>query len=422
MNQTLRSDAEKAIYTAINAVMPEGAVRKALLGKQFPGRVFLVAAGKAAPKMAEAATSVLSAPITDGVVISKYGHFEEPITGLRCFEAGHPVPDKNSVAAADAVLKLTENLREDDTVLFLLSGGGSALFEKPLIPLEELQDITSQLLACGAEIVEINTIRKRLSAVKGGKFAAHCAPAKVEAIILSDILGDPLDMIASGPVSPDSATCDDAQKITEKYRLRLSEDAEALLRVETPKNLDNVNAQVVGSVRELCRAAGEACRSMGYETIFLTDQLNCEAREAGRFLAAILRSHRNDGKKTAFLAGGETVVHLTGKGKGGRNQELALAACEGIRGMPNAAVISVGSDGTDGPTDAAGGYVDGASYDELCKNGIKLHGVLQENDAYHALLAIGGLIVTGPTGTNVNDICIGLLDNMIPSSAGTLVN
>ena len=422
MNQTLRSDAEKAIYTAINAVMPEGAVRKALLGKQFPGRVFLVAAGKAAPKMAEAATSVLSAPITDGVVISKYGHFEEPITGLRCFEAGHPVPDKNSVAAADAVLKLTENLREDDTVLFLLSGGGSALFEKPLIPLEELQDITSQLLACGADIVEINTIRKRLSVVKGGKFAAHCAPAKVEAIILSDILGDPLDMIASGPVSPDSATCDDAQKITEKYRLRLSEDTVALLRVETPKNLDNVNAQVVGSVRELCRAAGEACRSMGYETIFLTDQLNCEAREAGRFLAAILRSHRNDGKKTAFLAGGETVVHLTGKGKGGRNQELALAACEGIHGMQNAAVISVGSDGTDGPTDAAGGYVDGASYDELCKNGIKLHGVLQENDAYHALLAIGGLIVTGPTGTNVNDICIGLLDNMIPSSAGTLVN
>ena len=422
MNQTLRSDAEKAIYTAINAVMPEGAVRKALLGKQFPGRVFLVAAGKAAPKMAEAATSVLSAPITDGVVISKYGHFEEPITGLRCFEAGHPVPDKNSVAAADAVLKLTENLREDDTVLFLLSGGGSALFEKPLIPLEELQDITSQLLACGAEIVEINTIRKRLSAVKGGKFAAHCAPAKVEAIILSDILGDPLDMIASGPVSPDSATCDDAQNITEKYRLRLSEDTVALLRVETPKNLDNVNAQVVGSVRELCRAAGEACRSMGYETIFLTDQLNCEAREAGRFLAAILRSHRNDGKKTAFLAGGETVVHLTGKGKGGRNQELALAACEGIRGMPNAAVISVGSDGTDGPTDAAGGYVDGDSYDELCKNGISLHSVLQENDAYHALLAIGGLIVTGPTGTNVNDICIGLLDNMIPSSAGTLVN
>ena len=422
MNQTLRSDAEKAIYTAINAVMPEGAVRKALLGKQFPGRVFLVAAGKAAPKMAEAATSVLSAPITDGVVISKYGHFEEPITGLRCFEAGHPVPDKNSVAAADAVLKLTENLREDDTVLFLLSGGGSALFEKPLIPLEELQDITSQLLACGAEIVEINTIRKRLSAVKGGKFAAHCAPAKVEAIILSDILGDPLDMIASGPVSPDSATCDDAQNITEKYRLRLSEDTVALLRVETPKNLDNVNAQVVGSVRELCRAAGEACRSMGYETIFLTDQLNCEAREAGRFLAAILRSHRNDGKKTAFLAGGETVVHLTGKGKGGRNQELALAACEGIHGMQNAAVISVGSDGTDGPTDAAGGYVDGDSYDELCKNGISLHSVLQENDAYHALLATGGLIVTGPTGTNVNDICIGLLDNMIPSSAGTLVN
>ena len=171
-----------------------------------------------------------------------------------------------------------------------------------------------------------------------------------------------------------------------------------------------VNAQVVGSVRELCRAAGEACRSMGYETVFLSDQLNCEAREAGRFLAAILRSHANERKKIAFLAGGETVVHLTGKGKGGRNQELALAACEGIDGITNAAVISVGSDGTDGPTDAAGGYVDGDSYKELCKCGINLHEILQNNDAYHALLTTDGLIVTGPTGTNVNDICIGLLD------------
>jgi hydroxypyruvate reductase len=381
----------------------------------------LVAVGKAAWQMANAAVQYLGS-VDSGIVITKYDHIKGEIPAILCCEAGHPIPDHNGVSATEKAICLVQHLCEEDTVLFLLSGGGSALFEAPRIPIEELQDITQQLLAYGADIIEINTIRKRLSAVKGGKFAAHCAPAKVEAIILSDILGDPLDMIASGPVSPDSATCDDAQKITEKYRLRLSEDTVALLRVETPKNLDNVNAQVVGSVRELCRAAGEACRSMGYETIFLTDQLNCEAREAGRFLAAILRSHRNDGKKTAFLAGGETVVHLTGKGKGGRNQELALAACEGIHGMQNAAVISVGSDGTDGPTDAAGGYVDGDSYDELCKNGISLHSVLQENDAYHALLATGGLIVTGPTGTNVNDICIGLLDNMIPSSAGNLVN
>ncbi len=410
MNRKLRIDAEKAAYTAINAVMPEGAVRRALLGKQFPGRVFLIAAGKAAPRMAQAALSVLTVPVTDGLVISKYGHFDEPIGSLRCFEAGHPVPDENSVLAGEAALKLTEDLREDDTVLFLLSGGGSALFEKPLIPLHELQNITNQLLACGADIVEINTIRKRLSAVKGGKFAAHCAPAKVEAIVLSDILGDPLDSIASGPVSPDSAACADALAIAEKYDLCLSDTARACLLEETPKSLSNVNAQVVGSVRELCRAAGEACKSMGYEPVFLTDQVNCEAREAGRFLASILRSHAGDGKKLAFLAGGETVVHLTGNGLGGRNQELALSAAEGLRGMKNACVISVGSDGTDGPTDAAGGYADGDTFDELREKGISLHETLQNNDAYRALKAVDGLIVTGPTGTNVNDLYLGLMD------------
>ena len=410
MNRKLRIDAEKAAYTAINAVMPEGAVRRALLGKQFPGRVFLIAAGKAAPRMARAALSVLTVPVTDGLVISKYGHFDEPIGTLRCFEAGHPVPDENSVLAGEAALKLTADLREDDTVLFLLSGGGSALFEKPLIPLAQLQDITNQLLACGADIVEINTIRKRLSALKGGKFAAHCAPARVEAVILSDILGDPLDSIASGPVSSDTATCADALTIAAKYGLHISPEAQACLRIETPKELSNVHAQVVGSVRDLCHAAGEACRSMGYETVFLTDQLSSEAREAGRFLSAVLRSHAAEGKKLAFLAGGETVVHLTGKGLGGRNQELAFSASEGLRGLHNACVIAVGSDGTDGPTDAAGGYVDGDTFDELEEKGISLHETLQNNDAYHALRAVDGLIVTGPTGTNVNDLYLGLID------------
>ena len=391
-------------------MLPEKAVARALAGKGFPGRVFLVAVGKAAYRMAAAALDVLESPVTDGLVISKYGHLGEPLPPLRFFEAGHPVPDENSVRAAEAALGLTGNLRCDDTVLFLLSGGGSALFEKPMIPLEELQDITKQLLACGADIVEINTIRKRLSAVKGGKFAAHCAPARIEAVILSDVLGDPIDSIASGPVSPDGATCGDALRIAEKYALRLSEEALRCLHTETPKSLSNVNAQIVGSVRQLARAAGEACRDMGYEPLLLTDQLDCEAREAGRFLAAILSAHAHDGRKLAFLAGGETVVHLTGKGLGGRNQELALAACEGLRGMKNAAVISVGSDGTDGPTDAAGGYVDGGSFDALKAAGFDLNTVLKNNDAWHALKAIDGLIVTGPTGTNVNDIAIALLD------------
>lgn len=409
MNQTLRTEAERAVLAAIRTVMPEDAVVRALQGMHFPGRVILIAAGKAAPRMASAALSVLSGSVSDGLVISKYGHFEEPLQELCCLEAGHPVPDENSVTAAEKALAMTAGLCETDTVLFLLSGGGSALFEKPLVPLNELQDVTNQLLACAADIVEINTIRKRLSAVKGGKFALHCAPAHVEAVILSDVLGDPLDMIASGPVSPDSATCADAMRIAEKYRLRLSEKAKALLSDETPKTLDNVKTQIVGSVRQLCRAAGEACRSMGYETVYLTDRLDCEAKEAGRFLAAILRAHAGERKKIAFLAGGETVVHLTGSGLGGRNQELALAACEGLHGLKNAAVIAVGSDGTDGPTDAAGGYTDGDSFDALKNTGLDLHAVLMENDSYHALKSIGGLIVTGPTGTNVNDLYLGLL-------------
>ncbi len=409
MNSLLRKDAEEIVRSAVSAVMPEEAVRRALAGKRFSGRVFLIAVGKAAPRMAKAALDVLECPVTDGLVISKYGHFTEKIEGLRCIEAGHPVPDENSIKAAEAAMELTEGLLETDTVLFLLSGGGSALFEKPLIPLDELQDITDQLLACGADIVEINTIRKRLSAVKGGKFAARCMPARVEAVILSDILGDPLDMIASGPVSPDSASSADALRIAAKYALKLSPEAKACLSEETPKELSNVDARIVGSVKALCTAAAETCREKGYEVVFLTDMLNCEAREAGRFLASVIRSHAADGKKLAFLAGGETVVHLTGKGIGGRNQELALAACEGLRGLKNAAVISVGSDGTDGPTDAAGGYSDGDTFDALKDAGLELYRVLQENDAYNALKAVDGLIITGPTGTNVNDIAVGLL-------------
>ena len=390
--------------------MPENAVRRALQGLRFPGRVFLIAVGKAAPRMARAALDCLQVPVADGLVISKYGHFEMPLDPLRCVEAGHPVPDGNSILAAEAALELTEGLRADDTVLFLLSGGGSALFEKPLIPLAELRDVTDRLLACGADIVEINTIRKRLSAVKGGRFAEHCAPAHVEAVVLSDILGDPLDMIASGPVSPDRSTCAEALAIVEKYGLRLSSEALACLRTETPKELPNAAAQVVGSVRELCLAASSACLERGYEPSIITDRLDCEARDAGRLMASILADHAGSNRKLAFIAGGETVVHLTGSGLGGRNQELALAASEGLRGQSGAALISVGSDGTDGPTDAAGGYADGDSCDALEAAGIDLHAVLRDNDAYHALKAIGCLIVTGPTGTNVNDVCIGLVD------------
>ena len=409
MNSSLRSDANTIIERSIQAVLPDEAVRRALSGRKFSGRVLLVAAGKAAWQMASAAAAQLGDGLCAGVVVTKYDHVKGDIPHCTCYEAGHPVPDENSFAATQAALDLVKDAGEGDTVLFLLSGGGSALFEKPLVSGEELQNITGQLLACGADIVEMNTLRKRLSAVKGGRFAQLCAPAKVFAVVLSDILGDPLDMIASGPACPDSSTCAQALAVVEKYHLNLSDAAMECLKQETPKQLDNVETQITGSVRQLCAAAAQVCRQLGYEPVILTDQLCCQAKEAGSFLASIVKTHARPEHPMAFIAGGETVVQLTGKGKGGRNQELALAAAEGIAGMDNAAVFSVGSDGTDGPTDAAGGYVDGSTRAALLAAGLTVHGVLAENDAYHALQKTDGLIVTGPTGTNVNDVALALV-------------
>ena len=409
MNKHLRNHAEQIARAAIEAVKPDAAVRRAVEHMEFGGNVYLVAAGKAGWQMAKAALDCLDCKIAGGVVVTKYDHVMGELPGVSCYEAGHPVPDENSFQGTQAALDLTKNLKETDTVLFLLSGGGSALFEKPFVTGDELQDVTKQLLACGAEITEMNTIRKRLSQVKGGRFAQWCAPAKVEAVVLSDVLGDPLDMIASGPAAVDASTCEDALAIAEKYALKLSDTAMECLKQETPKELTNVRSQIIGSVRELCRAASEEAQKLGYESVYLTDQLTCEAREAGSFLASVLKSHANDGKKLAFLAGGETVVHLTGKGLGGRNQELALGAAAGLGGLHNVCVISVGSDGTDGPTDAAGGYADGDTLAQLKAVGLQLHEVLADNDAYHGLKAVDGLIVTGPTGTNVNDVAIGLI-------------
>lgn len=407
---SLREDADGIVQEAIHRVLPDKAVAEALRGKSFgAGRIYVVAAGKAAWQMAKAASDIIGDMVEEGIVVTKYNHVKGAIPRIKCVEAGHPVPDENSYAGTQAALDLVADLRPEDTVLFLLSGGGSALFEKPLLPAEELTDITKQLLACGADIVEMNTIRKRLSAVKGGKFAKICEPAKVYSIVLSDILGDPLDMIASGPAYPDSTTCEKALAIVDKYQLRISGMARELLHQETPKELHNVETRITGSVRNLCKAAADACRERGYEPVILTDQLSCVAREAGAFLAAIAKSHQDSTKSIAFLVGGETVVHLTGTGLGGRNQELALAAAEEIAGLEDTAVFSVGSDGTDGPTDAAGGYCDGHTKEILTACGLDIYQVLQQNDAYHALAKSGGLIVTGATGTNVNDVSVLLI-------------
>ena len=406
---SLRENANQIMNAALAAAMPDAAVQAALEKAEFSeGRLVLVAAGKAGWQMAKAAYDQLGSRIDNGVVVTKYDHSKGPIGNLEIFEAGHPVPDANSFRGTQAAIDAVTGLSEKDTVLFLLSGGGSALFEKPLIPEENLNLLTKQLLACGADIVEINTVRKRFSAVKGGRFAKLCQPAKVFTIVLSDVLGDRLDMIASGPAYPDSSTAEDAQRIVMKYNLTMTDQMRKMLLDETPKQLENVETHITGSVRQLCIAAEKICKELGYETMILTDRLCCTARDAGVFLSNIARFHAGSGKPMAFLAGGETVVHLTGHGLGGRNQELALAAADGIAGM-DACVFSVGSDGTDGPTDAAGGYVDGTTYDTLRAQGIHISDVLQANDAYHALQKCDGLIITGATGTNVNDISVLLI-------------
>lgn len=408
---TIREDAQRIIDDALRDAMPGAAVRGALAQIDFnaAGRLLLVAVGKAAWAMAREASVLLGDQIDEGIVITKYAHAKGDLPRLRIFEAGHPIPDENGFAATAQATQMVKGLRPEDSVLFLLSGGGSALFEQPLIPARELTDITQQLLACGADIVEMNTIRKRLSAVKGGRFAQMCAPAHVYAVVLSDIIGDPLDMIASGPAYPDLSTAEQAVSIQAKYNLRMSDEAQRLLRSEMPKALPNVTTNVAGSVKQLCATAERTCRELKYEPIVLTDCLTCEAREAGRFLAAIARTHQNEARSVAYLAGGETVVRLTGRGKGGRNQEIALAAAEGIAGCRDTCAFSFGSDGTDGPTDAAGGYADGETAKRLERAGVDIWASLSDNDAYHALKTCDGLIVTGPTGTNVNDLSVILI-------------
>lgn len=407
----MRKDAVQIMQASLHAVLPDAAVRRALQAFRQPkGRLVMVALGKAAWQMAHAASDALGNAIEEGIVITKYGHDMGPIPRTVIWQAGHPIPDQNSFDATAAAIELVQPLRQQDTVLLLISGGGSALFEKPLCPPDELTDMTDQLMRCGANIVEINTLRKRISAVKGGRFAQLCAPAQVFSIVLSDIVGDPLDMIASGPAYPDQSTTEQAISIVQKYGLHLSPTILSLLEQPMPHTLDNVETHITGSVRELCTAAAAQCRALGYDPVILTDSLSCEAREAGSFLAAVAQYQaRICQAPCAFIAGGETVVHITGTGKGGRNQELALSAARGLSGIPNAVLFSVGSDGTDGPTDAAGGIVDGSTRDTLLAQGIGIEAVLQQNDAYTALDRVGGLIRTGPTGTNVNDVAVLLL-------------
>lgn len=412
----MREKLKAIINEVINEVLPDKAVKNKLKELNVQSEVRLVSIGKAAWRMANAAKEVLGDRIKKGIVITKYKHSEGPIEGIEIYEAGHPTPDENTIKATKRALEITSNLSENDTVLFLVSGGGSALFEMPKdgISLSEMQDLTNQLLKSGANIIEINTIRKHLSKVKGGRFAQHVYPAKVLSLVLSDVLGDRLDTIASGPAYPDSSTSQQAIDVIEKYKLKVSNDILNALKEETPKELPNIETYIIGSVKVSCDKAMEKARELGFNTIILTTQLNCEAKEAGRFLAAIgkeiLENNRPIPKPAAVILGGEAVVHVKGNGKGGRNQELALSFAIEIEGLEKIALCSFGTDGTDGPTDAAGGIVDGQTCEKIRKAGYSPEKLLENNDSYNALKIANDLLITGPTGTNVNDLIVMLVE------------
>ncbi|SCZ79901.1 glycerate kinase type-2 family protein [Acidaminobacter hydrogenoformans] len=415
----LRKDALKIVEASIEAVLPEKAVRDALQAKSIDKEVSVIAIGKAAWRMANAAFQVLGDQIRQGLIITKYDHSQGPIPNFKIIEAGHPIPDENSVTGASKALKMVSSLDDKkDFILFLVSGGGSALFELPQsgLTLEDVIGVTDLLLSRGADIKEMNTVRKHLSRVKGGRFAEACGTTELYAVVLSDVIGDPLDVIASGPAFPDPSTSEEAFKVLDKFDIYCSAEIKKAIENETPKALGYCDSVVTGSVTKLCDAAASVCEALGYPPFILSTEMTGEASELGRMMSSIAREILKGTKSPyklnppcAIIAGGETIVHLKGKGKGGRNQETALAAAFGIQDLEHVVIFSVGSDGTDGPTDAAGGMVDGKTLARIRSAGFNPSQLLAENDSYHALEVSGDLVITGPTGTNVNDLMVVLI-------------
>jgi len=388
-------------------------------------RVILAGAGKGSAPMAKALEDILGDRLSSGLIIVKYG-YGMPLKETSVVEAGHPIPDEAGMKAAGKLLSQLRECTEEDLVIFAFSGGGSALLPAPIPPftLDEKQACTRLLLECGAIIDEINAIRKHLSRTKGGQLAKEAYPATMISLLLSDVVGDRLDVIASGPTVPDGSTYGDCLGIVERYDLvdRLPKGVMEHFRAgiaglvpETPKQGDPVFLQVqnlvVGNNRECLLAAQDKADSLGYHTLVLSSQIEGEAREVARVLAAIVKEIQQVGIPLAppacILAGGETTVTIHGKGKGGRNQELALACAMAIDGWEGISMFSAGTDGTDGPTDAAGALADGTT----CRRGrginLDPHVFLAKNDSYAFFESLGDLIKTGPTRTNVMDmICM----------------
>ena len=442
MTHSLRHHAHGQALTqimaaALHAVDPANAVWRALrrdgaaivVGErryEQIKRVIVVGAGKAGAPMTNAVVDVLGERVDTGLVIVKHGHggtIGDRVGSIALLEGGHPVPDQRGMAAAHQLAALLDNLDADDLVLVLVSGGGSALLTLPVPPLtlHDLQALTDALLRCGATIGEINTLRKHCTALGGGQLARRAAPAQVASLIVSDVVGSPLDVIASGPTTPDPSTFAGAWAIVERYELTTVLPAAIIARlqhgmagvvVETPKPDDGlwerVQNHVIASNVVAAEAAVAAARERGFNAMLLTTFLEGEARDVGRVLAAMARElvHR-DGplpRPALIVAGGETTVTLRGDGMGGRNQEAALGAVEGLSGLPNAVLVALATDGGDGPTDAAGAVVTGDTLDRARALGLNPVMFLRRNDAYDFFAALDDLLRPGPTLTNVNDL------------------
>ena len=400
---SLKTDALLIAKAAIDGALPYNNTRKRLLELDLSGPVTVFAVGKAAVPMAKAAAEALGDRLVSGLLVTKYGHLQGfAHKKLDCMEAAHPVSDENSVLAAEKALALAQGLGQTDTALFLISGGGSALMEKSRVSPACQREATKKLLARGAAIEEINAVRKRLSLVKGGKLGEACAPARVVTLALSDVISNDPGVIASGLSVPDE-TPDDAVLAAAKTYLPDMPELYPLLRQTAPPAVNSTGYYYVGDIGILCEGAKKQAEALGYKTAVLDRALTGEARDTAR---RIIDEVPLLPGRHAYIYAGETTVTLKGKGLGGRNQEMALAAAIRLRGKKDICFLSVGSDGTDGPTDAAGGFADGETCIKMENAGADPEQSLENNDSYRALKAAGDLIVTGPTGTNVNDITL----------------
>jgi len=420
--------ARKLFFTALRAVDPFESVKgscEAIRTKYNDGgfsRLLAIGFGKAAASMALALEQELGDILEAGVFVTKYGHtLSKKPSKFRSYEAGHPVPDEYGFRGTEEIMELTASADDKTLVVTLVSGGGSALLVAPVkhIPLAAKQMTTELLLRCGADIHELNTVRKHLSRVKGGRLAGIISPARTISLILSDVIGDDLDVIASGPTAPDSSTYRDALAVLERYQLPDKVPVEVLAHLasgargdipETPKQGDpifqRVENHIIGSNRVALEAMLATARKLGLAAEILSTGVTGEAADAAKMLfrTAMVRKESWQGKPLCLLSGGETVVHVTGSGKGGRNMELALHFALDIAGIDGITLLSAGTDGTDGPTDAAGALVDGETI-PLTKKEYALR-FLENNDSYSFFQENGGLFITGPTGTNVMDLQI----------------